>query len=347
MVATDAEILVRLLRVALGRAASAALPPDADFEAVYRLAQRQGVVAIAYDGIKALGDCGIDGDLRYMWLGQSMVVEEQAKARWQCACRLAGLFANEGIKTTLLKGFAYAAYYPQPFHRISSDLDIYLGGDFENGNKIVEKSGVAVDRNDSRHSHFVVGNIPVENHQFCMGVRGNRRNKQRERFLRRLLEEQGPQIAGSCVYSPIWMFNALFFMLHARQHLLVGGGITMKYVCDWMLLKRCGEATGQQELFWQRCADLEVEKFARAMDSVADYVSDGRPMDRGGTLLWREILAERDKKGSGNGRWRAHWRMIRSMWGGRWRYAAFSDTTATKEIATYVYGYLFDRHPKV
>lgn len=42
-----------------------------------------------------------------------------------------------------------------------------------------------------------------------------------------------------------------------------------------------------------------------------------------------------------------HWSMIRQMWGGRWRYAAFSDMTAAKEIAAYVYGYLFDRNPKV
>ena len=171
------ESLFRLLRIALGNGGSSCTASKVDWQEVYDLSMQQRVGAIACDGLFALEQCDIDEDLRYKWLGQSMVIEQKATAQWKLACQLASLYAQHGIKTYLLKGISFASYYPKPFHRPSSDLDICLLEDFDKGNSLVEQMGVKVDVSETKHSHFTINNIHVENHQFCIGVKGNKRNK--------------------------------------------------------------------------------------------------------------------------------------------------------------------------
>ena len=167
------------------------MPNDVNWQEVYELSLRQGVGAIACDGLLKLKDCSIDEELKYKWMGQSMVIEEKYSLRWNIICNLSDLFARHGITTRVLKGAAYASYYPFPNHRVSTDLDICLLEDFERGNQIAERMGIEVNRNDSKHSHFTINDVHIENHQFCVGVRGNRRNKKIERYLKELLSDGG------------------------------------------------------------------------------------------------------------------------------------------------------------
>ena len=234
---TNINSLFVLLRVSLGKETEVSLPNDVNWQTVYDIAMKQGVGAIACDGLLKLENIGIDEELRYKWMGQSMVVEQRSSMQWNIACEMAELFSREDIKTIALKGISFASYYPMPLHRSSSDIDISLLDDFERGNQIIESKGFPVDREDSKHSHYVINGIPVENHQFCIGVRGNRRNKRVERRFRQLLRGGGETIGDSKVIRPQWLFNALFFMYHAMNHLLIGGGITLKYICDWIVMR--------------------------------------------------------------------------------------------------------------
>ena len=148
------QTLFQLLRIALGKEEPISLPNDVEWQDVYDLSLQHGAGAIACDGLLTIQDNAINEELKYKWMGQSMVIENKAKARWRALCQLADLFEQHGIKTYVLKGFSYASFYPNPFHRPSSDLDICLLGDFEKGNQVVEKVGIDVNRSESKHSHF-------------------------------------------------------------------------------------------------------------------------------------------------------------------------------------------------
>ena len=68
------ESLFRLLRIALGNVESSCTASKVDWQEVYDLSMQQRVGAIACDGLFTLEQCDIDEDLRYKWLGQSMVI---------------------------------------------------------------------------------------------------------------------------------------------------------------------------------------------------------------------------------------------------------------------------------
>lgn len=343
---TNIDSLFVLLRVSLGKETEVSLPNDVNWQTVYDIAMKQGVGAIACDGLLKLEKSGIDEELRYKWMGQSMVVEQRSSMQWNIAYEMAELFSREDIKTIALKGISFASYYPMPFHRSSSDIDISLLDDFERGNQIIESKGFLVDREDSKHSHYVVNGIPVENHQFCIGVRGNRRNKRVERRFRQLLREGGETIGDSKLIRPQWLFNALFFMYHAMNHLLIGGGITLKYICDWIVLRDSVEDKDSKVAFWNECDELGLTKIAQAIDRVCDYIVKDVELDELGSVLLKRMLVTKEHHES-KSKDQAHLGMIRTMWRNRQMFRDFSDTSAFRMITTYVWGYLFDRNPKL
>ena len=79
---TNIDSLFVLLRVSLGKETEVSLPNDVNWQAVYDIAMKQGVGAIACDGLLKLEKSGIDEELRYKWMGQSMVVEQRSSMKW-------------------------------------------------------------------------------------------------------------------------------------------------------------------------------------------------------------------------------------------------------------------------
>ena len=338
----EAVILFKLIRIALGKEEPSSLINDVNWQDVYDLSLKQGVGAIACDGMLALKECGIDEELRYKWMGQSMVIEQKAQNQWRSLCQLSDLFAKYGIRTNVLKGFSYASFYPIPLHRSSTDVDICLLSDFEKGNQIIENTGVDVDRSESKHSHFTYNGVHVENHQFCVGVKGNKINKKIESFLQSLLEEDGGAIDNTNLTRPNWLFNAFFFMCHARTHFLIEEGITLKNVCDWILLKVGKAPDVDMAYFWAKCEEFGLMKFARAIDEVAEYVIGETRLSDTGYQMLQAIFSVKLHQHSKN-KMMAHWNILRMIWSNRWKYPLFSDTTPLGMIAEYVYGFLFER----
>lgn len=340
------EVLFILLRIILGKKEPRNLPSDVNWQDVYKLSLRQGVGAIACDGMLKLQDCVICEDLRYKWVGQSMVIENKARVQWNLVCELADLFARNGVKTIVLKGFSYASYYYDPFHRASSDIDIWLRGDYEKGNQIVENMGIKVDSSGSKHSHFDINGISVENHRFCVGVRGNNRNKKLERYLRTLLDKNGNYIYDSMAIKPEWLFNAIFFMCHARNHFLIGECISLKYICDWIVLRDCNDEGKDIEKFWLECDSLGLSQFAKIIDEIANYVIKKGNLSEMGARVLNDILDIKTQKTS-HIKLFAHMNMLKRIWANRWKYKYFSDTSAIGMMMSYIWGYLFDRKPEL
>lgn len=337
------QTLFQLLRIALGKEEPISLPNDVEWQDVYNLSLQHGVGAIACDGLLTIQDNAINEELKYKWMGQSMVIENKAKARWRALCQLADLFEQHGIKTYVLKGFSYASFYPNPFHRPSSDLDICLLGDFEKGNQVVEKVGIDVNRSESKHSHFTFNGVHVENHQFCVGVKGSKVDKAIDLFLKSLLETSECTLGNTNVIKPNWLFNAFFFMCHARTHFLIEEGITLKNVCDWALLKDCKVEGGDRELFWTKCDEFGLMKFASAIDEVAGFVFGGNHLSDLGERLLQDILSVKTHKHNKN-KAMAHLNILRMIWENRWKYSLFSDTTPINMFFKYGYGFFFERN---
>lgn len=348
MVADD--ILLELVRAALG-----SWPVEGGLEGVsarawqkvIAMSFRQGVGVVAADGYHKIVSCvpgmktALDSkemeDLRYEWFGSVLQVESEYGARWKTAVELTDIFAASGIRSYVLKGFSFARLYPVPEHRECGDFDVWLGGDWERGNRLMEDYGVKVSRKDYKDSSFRYKGLHVENHRFCTPIRGSRRRKEYERYLLSIMSEGEVRLRDTQMWSPGPLFNALFVTSHAMNHFVNEGGITLRHILDWKLVTEelhrvCGEAG--MSVYEEKCREFGLWKFACAMRD-----KDSR--------LVSEILHPTVPRVEFAHGWKTRWQLLRAMAGARWKYRLYTDTNFTSELFRSLMAFVFERHPEL
>lgn len=294
--------LLDLLRAALnGTVADVGLFTDIcaeEWQACRELAVRQGVMALAWDGLLTLPiDRQPPKAIRLNW---AMAVEGYEK-RYRRYCHtmaeLSRLYAEQGISTVQLKGVGLSTYYPIPSHREGGDLDIFTWSsdtsrmsDREANRRadaLMEERGIEVDYERTvKHSVFYYKGIPVENHKTFVNSETYSAAVEVDAWLRKSLRPVLAELGdGECVLIPSVAFNTVFIAFHAAQHYT--RGLALHHLCDWAcLLNRHG----------LRIPDEITDEPFRRMMLALTYLCDtylGTSIGiRDGRDLAEEMLAE-------------------------------------------------------
>ena len=353
------EFLFKLIQVALTQKMPKTFPCNVEWDELCEIARAQGVSAIAMDGLQMLIDkdsrstFGLQIKTKLQWFAFAMYIEQIHSKQLESSKELADIWHAKGIRTLVLKGFAFAQYYPKPLQRLASDMDCYLCGNYELGNQVVEHLGINVEREDYRHSTFQFKNVFVENHKICTTVRGKKQRKVFEKYLHCLLEnEPTKQINGSNLEAPCDLFNALYFLQHSHRHFL-REGITLRYICDWaMILKKTNCIDNE---FWIICEKNDLKPFAETMSRLAYFVCGVKAswIDKDTELQeqdWKLLndcyhIADNAIKYDNN--LKAHFQLVKNMLNMRWKYKFFSQRTMGKELLCSVWSNLFEKNPQI
>lgn len=339
------NILFKLLRAALGDETEVSLPEGVDWNKVVDLAFNQGVVAIIVDGLQKSGTNALLEseeleDLRYELFGEVLQSETDFADYLSAAKALAKLYADNGVKTLVLKGLVFSECYPMPSHRSSCDLDCYLASDFEKDNLLVEQAGVAVDRDYFKNSSFTYKELHVENHHFFTAFRGSRKAKRYERLLHQEIEAgETRRIFDSELLAPPVMFSALFCISHAQTHFLTEG-ITLRHILDWALFRK----RHYDEIDWNRfesvCREYGMWQFAQTFTRIglfllgdAEY-SSLTPVDS--RLLDDTLYGPREVQYRGM---RRRVQLIMKSLRSGWKFRYFSDQNVLENVIQRVVGY--------
>jgi len=201
-------------------------------------AASMGVLAIAFDALpKGEALPGLSKELIIRWGLSVQRFEDRNRRQREALKELIATFRKHQIEVLLLKGLGLAENYPLPVHRECGDLDIYLFGDYEKGNQVIEALGIEVDKEDSKHSHFFFKGIPVENHFSFLAVNNTQTDKNLEVHLNNILKEQGYEtimIDDITVQIPTPDFTSLFLTRHNINHFLASG-LVLRHFCDMAL----------------------------------------------------------------------------------------------------------------
>ena len=208
-------------------------------------AAKQGVLALAWEGIQALpAELLPPKRLKLKW---AMTVENyEAKHRRYCSAvqELQQFYKEHRIAAVQIKGVGFSANYNVPHHREGGDIDIYTySADTSKmshkeandlSNKLIEQMGIEVDKHSYKHSNFTYKGIPVENHRYFLNIMIN------PKFLGRLNAQLQKDLQPTEVklhngdykiLVPSPQFNTLFISCHAFQH--YGSGIALHHLYDW------------------------------------------------------------------------------------------------------------------
>lgn len=362
---SDSQILLQLVRLGVGQdLLDDIVSCEYDWKAVMESSCRQGVDAIASDGLQMAYERypqiavslnrPENKPVKYDWFGQALSSEVTFDKQFKAATELSALWASRGIRPVVMKGFAYARFYPVPQHRYCSDLDCYLFDRWEDGNALVEEVGVKVKRDFYKNSSFTFKGLFVENHRFCSPVRGGRRRKEYELFLRDLLT-RGPlaPLEGTDFLCPPPMFDAVFFMSHALNHFLTEGGIQLRHLCDWGMLMRAYASVLDWGEFLANCDRFGLRKFAESMSRVARKVCgveipfECPAREKADEALLEEIMnptCVRVQFGKG---WKTRWQLIRATLKSGWKFRLFSDQSMLRSLLGTAWAFLFEKEPRV
>lgn len=238
---------------------------------LYQCACAQGLAAMFFDGVDKLqmksGACRrllsnegvqtvIGGETR--WLGQMQV-----------ALELSAEFEKHGLKMLLLKGLGLSLCYPIPKHRESGDIDIYLFGDYEKGNRIAEeKLGGKVEHFSKKEDHIVIGGFSIDNHKDFLWT-ASKNNREIDHHLKSILKvDELPKLLDTDILLPTIEFNFLFLIVHSFSHFM-REGMSLRQVTDIA----CFLEKNEEKLDWQGCIEtLQRFRLKRFADGVIAFI---------------------------------------------------------------------------
>lgn len=239
-----------------------------DWAQLYNLSKRQGVVAIIFDRLKEIPkEIAPPKDIIMKWFSHALSIEKQMRAKEATAIEFAEKFAQKDIHIAVLKGVAYASYFPNPYHRESGDLDCYMMGQKELGDKYITEIGGKMEEAGYKHSHLFYKGLTIENHRYITSFDNTKLGIKTERLLQDLIASNLSPISNTKLLNPCADFNAMFLIKHAQRH-FIKEGICIRHLLDWAFFLKA-EATNVN---WQRVIPMMEEcrvlNFAMAMTSI-------------------------------------------------------------------------------
>lgn len=268
------KVIIDLVNYGLGNSESCIIPDHTDWVQAMTLAALHGVDAIALDGIQRCHSnhipIDIDIDRKLEWIGNTHLQEAAYQSQEEAISSLARFYQKHGIRMMVLKGWGLSLNYPNPSHRPCSDLDIYLFGEQERGDKLLESElGIKADNEHHHHSVFIYHGLMVENHYDFMNVHSHRSTRKIENLLKSMAQNAVPVKTkdGTDVWLPSPDFNALFVLRHMAAH-FAAVGMNLRMILDWGLLMN----KHHQEIDWDRILpiirDINMHKYLDAVNYI-------------------------------------------------------------------------------
>lgn len=242
---------------------------EASWQEIFSLAKRQGTANIALDGVETLPREQRPGrELRIRWAMQSEATVKRYARQRSAAERAARLLAGHGVRMLVLKGIGLSDNYPIAEHRECGDVDIYLFGDHEKGNRILCDAGAQRIDDVPKHTGLALQGVHIENHRTFLNVSRNREERELDGVLSEILRREGAIPAPGGFFTPPATFNAIYLVRHAAQHFLKEG-ITARHLCDWSCFLERQEQQIDRELFTQTLRRYRMERFERLLTAAA------------------------------------------------------------------------------
>lgn len=163
---------------------------------------------------------------------------------WQC-------LSKDGIYAVLMKGFAYAHWYPLPYLRMWGDLDVWVGPEqYHRACGLLREAFPEAKHHDEewdelKHYCFVFPDgKSIELHRVSMDFLNSKDQAywcqlEEDAVLQLRERPEACSLEVGSVRVPVFepKFDLLFCFMHSWEH-FCGTGIPLKQVCDIVLLMR-------------------------------------------------------------------------------------------------------------
>ena len=211
---------------------------EVDWKELYRIAKKQCLVGVLFDGIKKLPaeHVGMEKELLLRWMAESQMLEKANVRLNDAAIQVTEWFRKKGFRTCILKGQGNALMYPNHYSRTPGDIDIWVEG----GDKRVISFVRSISPHEKACYHHIefpsYKGVEVEVHYRPSFLLCFWHNRKLQKYYERVKEEQfshrvmlGEQ---GEVAIPTAEFNLIFQLTHIFSHLM-NEGIGLRQLVDY------------------------------------------------------------------------------------------------------------------
>ena len=296
------ELFFQLVRYAIDERNPAPQIGAEEWEAMYDMARKQSITGVVFEAVPRMDqDVSIPRQLKMKWFFQVNKIKNRNILVNQCSAKLVDMFRQEGFECCVLKGQGNAMMYPNPYIRISGDIDLQVKGGRDMVVQYVKKRFPHTKTAYQHVDYPIFKKVPVEVHYLPVYMNNPVYNKR----LKKWFDDQSDEMYGHEVALPddagqmtvpSLRFNLVFQMAHLMHHFL-DEGIGLRHMLDYYyLLQRVYQeklSDGLADLFDR----LGLRKFAGAVMYIMHDVLGLEekylivPADKGrGETLLEEIL---------------------------------------------------------
>lgn len=325
---------------------------DKEWQALYKMSAKQGVLAIVYDVISQLPtEAQPPRNLRLQWAGSVLLREKRYDVQFAGAKSLGEYWHGAGISTVVIKGFSLSKYYPIPHHRECGDFDCFLlDGRYEDGNVLAEQLGATVNREWYKHSQIYYRGMVTENHNLLVATRKGKDVKELNATLIDMLRTDLIPIENTNLLLPPTSFTALFVTYHSFSHFL-SEGITLRHLCDWACFMRVEQDSFDWETFYKLCKRHKFDRFVDISNEIitkylgVELHNQAIVCENPYTYKLLEDVFIEDAKiySSGKGRWHNRFKLIKNMFTYSWKHRDIAQSNNLRYFIKVISGFLFKR----
>lgn len=340
------DTLFALLRAALHGARPEPIADGIEWSAVFAAAQRQGVAALAWDGLQRLQAAGggvppMDRETKIRWFVAVEAVRQRYRKQQRAARHLGELLSQAGVEALVFKGLSLSRYYPEPEYRECGDIDlIALDGRCRELERCIAAAGGRAGHVSPKHATLTFQGVPIESHRFFVWDFLSRSDRELNRELIGAMRDAEPLSGHKGLLQPGGSFDELFVPVHAATHFRTEG-IVVRHLIDWMLV--IGRAGGRPDM--ERLARYGLDGFVRILNRIARERLDAdipeelcRCDDAACAKVLDDLLFRNEDETDGNGSKRSLlYRKFRRFTSRRWTYpltgACFARSAVRSVVA--------------
>lgn len=275
LLSLEQETILSLISTVVSGAHDVRLKAEICWAKVMEEAARQGVQGICFDALELLpAEQRPDKAMLLGWLGQVVCLERLYKGHRKSIDALSFFYQQNGIKMMLLKGYGLSLYWPKPEHRPAGDMDIFLGGCWQQADRLVsERLGIRVDDGHEHHTCFTFQGVSVENHYDIVNTKVNESSRELEALFKRIATFDMPlKMEKSEIYLPSPTLNAIFLIRHLGQH-FAGSEATLRQLLDWGLFMQHEHDNVDWEIVVSMLKKVGIYRFFQQINAICvDYL---------------------------------------------------------------------------
>lgn len=241
-----------------------------DVSVISKIASKQKILPIITEGLKNLGRPELLNEL--LLKGEAKAVYDYTQRKVSLE-ELSNAFDKSSIVYIPLKGSSIRDYYPEPWMRTSSDIDVLIHeDDIDKAIEVLESNtDFRYLRHDRHDVHFVNKYVHLELH-FSFEYSVNKIDQALSDPWKYVITASDSY---RCLFTP--EYNAFYITTHAAKHFIQDGGVGIRPILDLYVLKT--RTVFDEKMVKNLCNEAGVLGFYNQCCKLIDVWFNGSPKD--------------------------------------------------------------------